>query len=165
MKVCESRVETEWSFQDSALIVQCSFSAHLPGLHIPGAFPWICSVFGGCSKTPLAQATAGHPVLLNGLTFLRSILEHPFWCMIPAPLCKLLVAAVCSSGVSEELFTHWRISWGAQASPSSTPPSLPNPSTDLCLHLPVSWASPWTEPGVGLVMGVTGSCSVSKGGV
>lgn len=75
--------------------------------------------------------------------------------MVPRPLCKLLVVAVCSCGVSEELFacvgsggseepfTHWSISWGAQASPSSTPPSLPKPSTGLCFHLPSLLGQPF----------------------
>lgn len=148
VKVCKSRRKAEWSSQDAAVIVQCSFSAHWPG----SKHTW-CLLLNllrlekslhvvDVSKTLLAPDNCW--TLCSSEWFHLSQI-HPwasFLCMTPTPLCKLLVVVVGLCGV--------RGLWGALytledllRSTSSTPPSLPNPSTGLCLHLPCLLGQPF----------------------
>ena len=104
----------EWSPQGSTLSemrflfssVLILMSAHLPG----SGCTWCLSLqpLGGLSVLGAITTCDGCfyntfspkqllelPALLNSVIFIRSALEHPFWCIVGEPLCKLLVVTLC----------------------------------------------------------------------
>lgn len=108
----------KWDFYLVQCLCSCSCQHIYLVLHVTGAFHSNHSVdpsvhgaitmYGGCfcNTFSLKQLLEWAPGLLNNLIFIRSALEHPFWCIIREPLCKLLVVPLCSCIV------YWKLAEG-----------------------------------------------------